>query len=460
MKQITAVILAAGAGTRMKSKLPKVLHKVCGKMMVEHVIDATEEVQAYKTIVVTGHSAEQVERALEHRNIKFVLQRKQLGTGHAVMQCVDDLPDEGYILLLCGDTPLITSETLKELVQFHIKGNYQTTVLTAKFQDPTGYGRIIRDEQESVLKIVEDKDANEDEKDIKEINSGMYCCDAKLLKEALLELNNNNKQGEYYITDIVEILNRKGYCIGAYTVSDQTEIMGVNSRIQLADAEAVMRKRILKKWMAAGVTIVDPLNTYIDKDVKIGQDTVIDPGVILKGNTNIGQNCIIGHNCRIKDTEIKAGVEIQSSTLIESFVDENCHVGPYAYLRPGSRLGKNVKIGDFVEVKKSSIGDGSKASHLSYIGDAEVGKNVNIGCGVVFVNYDGKNKYKTIVEDNAFIGSNSNLVAPVIVRKYGYIATGSTITKEVSEGALSVARERQRNIEGWVERKGLLKKGE
>jgi len=458
VKQVTALILAAGAGTRMRSKLPKVLHKICGTAMVEYVIDAVQEMRVSKTVVVIGHGAEQVERALSHRDVQFVLQREQLGTGHAVMQSAAALPDEGNVLLLCGDTPLITRETLEELVRFHEEGNYQMTVLTAEMENPAGYGRIVRDKRGNVEKIVEHKDADEEQRAIREINSGMYCCDAKLLKEAVAGLNNNNQQKEYYLTDVVEILKQKGYRIGAYTVADETEIMGINSRAQLAEAEAVMRRRIIEKWMDMGVTFIDPQNTYIDKDVKIGNDTIIYPGVILKGKTEIGEDCIIGHNCRIEDSRIADKVEIQSSTILQSFVGEGCHIGPYAYLRPNSKLGKNIKIGDFVEVKNSSIGDGSKASHLAYIGDAEVGKNVNIGCGVVFVNYDGKNKHRTVVEDNAFIGSNSNLVAPVTVKKHGYIAAGSTITKEVPEGALSVAREKQTNIEGWVARKGLLKK--
>lgn len=457
MSTITAVILAAGAGTRMKSKLPKVIHSVAGRPMVEHVIDAAEENDVDRMIVVIGHEAEQVEKAIGHRNVQFVLQKEQLGTGHAVMQTESHLADEGYVLLLYGDTPLIKAETIRELICYHQNGNYGATVLTAQLDDPTGYGRIIRDENGLVKKIVEHKDATEQEKAIKEVNSGMYCYDAKLLKGALKKLTNDNAQKEYYITDVVEILNREGHGVGAYTVADRAEIMGVNSRAQLAEAEETMRKRILQKWMEEGVTIIDPNHTYVDKDVKIGRDTVLYPGVILKGNTEIGEDCVIGHNCRIEGSIIKNHVEIQSSTIIDSFVDDYCQIGPYAYLRPNSKLGRHVKIGDFVEVKNSTIGDYSKASHLAYIGDGEVGKHVNIGCGVVFVNYDGKNKHKTIVEDYAFVGSNVNLVAPVTVRKNGYIATGSTITKEVPEGALSVARARQENKLGWVARKGLLK---
>ncbi|MBB6218456.1 bifunctional UDP-N-acetylglucosamine pyrophosphorylase/glucosamine-1-phosphate N-acetyltransferase [Anaerosolibacter carboniphilus] len=457
MGKMTAVILAAGAGTRMKSKLPKVIHEVSSKPMVEHVIDVAEENGVDRTIVVIGHGGELVEKAIDHRNVQFVWQREQLGTGHAVMQAADYLEDEGDVLLLYGDTPLIRTETIQELIQYHRQGNYAATVLTAQFEDPTGYGRIVRGQNGFVERIVEQKDASEDEKRIQEINSGMYCYNGKLLKEALKKLTNDNVQKEYYITDVVEILNQEGHRVGAYTVSDKTEIAGVNSRVQLAEAEAVMRERVLKELMENGVTMIDPQHVYVDKGVKVGRDTILYPGVILKGKTEIGEGCIIGHNSRIIDSVIRNDVEIQSSTIVESFVDDACQIGPYAYLRPNSRLGQHVKIGDFVEVKNSTIGDYSKASHLAYVGDGEVGKHVNIGCGVVFVNYDGKQKHKSIVEDHAFVGSNVNLVAPVTVRKYGYIATGSTITKEVPEGALSVARAKQENKLGWVARKGLMK---
>ena len=459
MSKITAVILAAGAGTRMKSKFPKVLHQVCGKPMVEHVIDVAETgISAEQTILVVGHEAELVKGATGHRNVSFVLQSEQLGTGHAVMQAEHLLEEEGLVLLLYGDTPLIRESVIQNLITYHKEKGYHATVLTALLEDPTGYGRIVRGTGGRVERIVEQKDATAEEKSIQEINSGIYCYEGKLLKQALKQLTNDNAQKEYYITDVVEILNRQGYKVGAFTIEESTDIMGVNSRVQLAEAEEVMRMRILTELMESGVTIIDPKNTYVDKTVEIERDTIIYPGAMIKGHTRIGEDCVIGHNCRIENCLLKDRVEVQSSTLIDSFVEDDCHIGPYAYLRPNSRLGKHVKIGDFVEVKNSTIGDHSKASHLAYIGDGEVGKNVNIGCGVVFVNYDGKNKHKTIVEDNAFVGSNVNLVAPVTVEKNGYVATGSTITKTVPSGALSVARAKQENKQGWVDRKGLLKK--
>jgi bifunctional UDP-N-acetylglucosamine pyrophosphorylase/glucosamine-1-phosphate N-acetyltransferase len=450
-----SIILAAGAGTRMKSKIPKVLHKVAGVSMLEHVIDVIEEIKCSKKVVVIGHEADKVKEATEHRDIEYVLQEEQLGTGHAVMQAENLIGEQGNVIVLYGDTPLINAESIREFVENHIKEGFAASILTTEVDNPTGYGRIIRDDRGEVLKIVEEKDADSQQKKVKEINSGIYCFKAKDLKESLSGLNNNNNQGEYYLTDVIEILKNKGKKIGGYKLTDFTEIMGVNSRVQLAEAEKIMRKRILNKLMEEGVTIIGPDNTYIDKRVKVAKDTIIYPGTIIEGSTEIGEDCIIGPDVRIQNSIIKNGVEIRNSTVLESYIDSNTKVGPYAYLRPNSELGKNVKIGDFVEVKNSKIGDNSKASHLSYIGDGEVGKNVNIGCGVVFVNYDAKNKHKTIVEDNSFIGCNVNLVAPVTVKKNAYVAAGSTITKEVPEGALSVARAKQKNKEGWVKRKGL-----
>lgn len=455
---IFSIILAAGEGTRMKSKLPKVLHKICGKPLLSHVINAAKASGIDKNIVVIGNGSDIVRDSIKE-DVYFVEQPigegVPYGTGFAVMQAKNYIEDDSQVIILYGDTPLITSSTINSIIKFHREGNYDATVLSADFDDPTGYGRIIRDSNGNVAAIVEHKDASEEERKIKEINSGIYCFNGKSLKLALDRLNNNNAQKEYYITDAIEILNGLGQKVGGYKILDSEEIFGVNSRIQLAEAEKIMRRRINNFHMANGVTIVDPDNTYISADVSIGRDTIIYPGAIIEGKTVIGEDCIIGQNSRIVDSIIGNSVEIQISTILESKIDDNSHIGPYAYLRPNSHIGKNVKIGDFVEVKNSKIDDNSKASHLSYIGDAIVGKGVNIGCGAVFVNYDGKKKHQTIVKDNAFIGCNVNLISPVEIEEGAYIAAGSTITEKVPRGSLSIARARQVNKEGWVEKRNL-----
>lgn len=454
--KLKAIILAAGAGTRMKSKLPKVLHKVCGQTMLGHVIDVAKSSKVEECIAVIGHGAKEVKESLAPE-VKTVLQEEQLGTGHAVMMAYDHIED-GTVLILCGDGPLITEETLNKIMDYHSQGGFKATVLTTDLTNPKGYGRIVRGEEGQLEKIVEEKDTTEAEKSITEINSGIYCFDGNVLKEALPRLKNDNAQKEYYLTDVLSIISNMGFKVGVYKTEEYEEIMAVNSREQLAEVEAIMRKRIAKKHMAGGVTLINPDHTYIEKTVSIGPDTIIYPGAILTGNTVIGEDCTIGQNSRIENSNIGNGVEVQNSTVINSNVGDFTTIGPYAYLRPNSNLGKHVKIGDFVEVKNSTIGDNSKASHLAYVGDADVGKNVNIGCGVVFVNYDGKNKHRSTVEDNAFVGSNSNLIAPVTVKEGGYIACGSTITKDVPKGSLAIARGRQENKEGWADRKGLLKK--
>ena len=444
-----AIILAAGKGTRMKSKYPKVIHKVCGKEMVNHVIDVSKKSGVKDIVAILGHGCDVVKEKLP-TDTMIAMQTEQLGTGHAVKMAKDYIKDEDTIVVLCGDTPLIKEETLKRLFDYHLENEYHTTVLTTEVDNPTGYGRIIRDENQDLLKIVEQKDANEEEKLVKEINSGIYCFNGKSLRESLDLLDNNNAQGEYYLTDTIQIMRNKGLKVGAYNGSTIEELMGVNSRVELSRAEDIMRKRINETHMVNGVTIIDTNSTYIEADVQIGNDTIVYPGAMLRGNTIIGSNCIVGMNSNITNSKIGDYTEIENSTIIDSIVGENTNIGPYAYLRPNSNIGNNVKIGDFVEVKNATIEDNSKASHLSYIGDAHVGKDVNIGCGVVFVNYDGKNKYKSVVKDGAFIGSNSNLVAPVTVEEKGFIATGSTITENVPQGALAIARERQVVKEGWV----------
>jgi bifunctional UDP-N-acetylglucosamine pyrophosphorylase / glucosamine-1-phosphate N-acetyltransferase len=355
--------------------------------------------------------------------------------------------------VLYGDTPLISAEKIHEMYQFHKEGNYGVTVLTADLDNPSGYGRIVRDNNGLINAIVEDKDANSEVKKVKEINSGMYFFKGAELKKALKKLTNNNAQGEYYLTDALQIVKAEGYGIAAFKTNDSAEIMGVNNKLQLFEATEIMKKRILKSHMLAGVTIIDPNNTYIDKTVKIARDVTIYPGCMLEGSTIIDEDCIIGPNSTIVNSILDKNVIVKNSIILDNKIGEATTIGPFAYLRPGNVIGKEVKIGDFVEMKNSNFGDNSKASHLAYIGDADVGENVNLGCGVVFVNYDGKNKNRSSVEDNCFVGCNVNVVAPVTVKRGSYIAAGTTLTMDVPEDSLSIGRVRQENKEGWMKNK-------
>ncbi|MFL0195135.1 bifunctional UDP-N-acetylglucosamine diphosphorylase/glucosamine-1-phosphate N-acetyltransferase GlmU [Clostridium sp. WILCCON 0269] len=452
-----AIILAAGEGKRMKSSNPKVLHKVCGKEMINIVIDVVKKAQMKDINVVIGKNAEKVKKATEVKNVEYSFQDKQLGTGHAVLCAKDFLKNKkGTVAIFTGDSPLIKEDTIKNMLDFHNKGEYKATILTSIVQNPFGYGRIIREKNQQVFKIVEHKDCSQEELQVKEINSGMYCFDIESLVESLGKIHNNNVQGEYYLTDVIGILKQEGKKIGALPISFE-ETMGVNSRVQLAEAEKVMRNRISKAHMENGVTLIDYNSTYIDIDVKIGKDTIIYPGSVFQGNTVIGENCVFYPNSRIQNSIIEDNVTVENSVILESKIGENTNVGPFAYIRPETVIGKSVKIGDFVEVKKSTIGDNTKVSHLTYIGDAEVGDKCNFGCGTVVVNYDGKSKNKTLIGNNSFIGCNTNLVSPVKVNDNTYIAAGSTITDEVPEGALAIARARQVNKKGWVNKKGLKK---
>lgn len=447
-----SIILAAGEGTRMKSDIPKTLHKVCGKEMIKYIIEAAKESGIEKNVVILGHGKEKVGANIKDMGVITVDQPigkdQPYGTGFAVMVATPHINDEDTVLILCADGPLIRKETITSFMENHLKNGYDASVMTSYFENPKGYGRIIRNDDLTIKDIVEEKDASEEIKNITEINAGIYCFKGKMLKYALQKIDTNNSQGEYYLTDTIKVLNNEKYKIGGWILKDETDIKAVNDRVQLAEVTKIMQQRINNKHMLSGVTIIDSENTYIEDSVIIGRDTIIYPNTYLEKGTVIGSDCIIGPNARIINSTVCNNVCIESSKIIESAIGDGTTVGPFAYLRPGTVLGKNVKIGDFVEVKKSIIGDNSKSSHLSYIGDAEVGKDVNIGCGVVFVNYDGKNKHKTVVGDGAFIGSNSNLVAPVNVQPGGYIACGSTITEDVEEGDLAIARARQVNKKG------------
>ncbi|WP_368996822.1 bifunctional UDP-N-acetylglucosamine diphosphorylase/glucosamine-1-phosphate N-acetyltransferase GlmU [Caldifermentibacillus hisashii] len=457
MSKKYVIVLAAGQGTRMKSKLYKVLHPVCGKPMVRHVIDELKQIGADQIITVVGHGADEVKNELKDDS-EFVLQEQQLGTAHAVMQARELLQDkEGLTLVVCGDTPLLKADTIKAMIDYHINNHSKATILTAVAEDPTGYGRVIRNEQGYVEKIVEHKDASDEEKAVKEINAGTYCFDNASLFHALQKVTNNNAQNEYYLPDVIGILKDAGQTVTAFTTNDFTEIFGINDRVALAQAGKIMQQRINEKHMRNGVTIIDPEQTYIDATVVIGQDTVIYPGTMVKGNTVIGTDCIIGPNSEILNCDIGNRTSIRQSVTHDSKIGSDVQIGPFAHIRPQSLIHDEVRIGNFVEIKKTEFGRKSKASHLSYIGDANVGSNVNIGCGSITVNYDGVNKFKTIIKDGAFIGCNSNLVAPVEIGEGAYVAAGSTITDNVPGDSLSIARARQVNKENYV--KNRMKKG-
>jgi bifunctional UDP-N-acetylglucosamine pyrophosphorylase / glucosamine-1-phosphate N-acetyltransferase len=450
MTTLLGIVLAAGQGKRMKSKLYKVMHPVCGKPMVGHVIDILEQIQVHRKVVIVGHGAEMVQSYLGTR-VEYALQSEQLGTGHAVLQAKELLQGiEGTTVVICGDTPLVKAESLQRMIEVHIAQKASATILTAKAANPEGYGRVIRDAQGDVIAIVEQKDCTEEEHAIKEINAATYLFDNRSLFQALSQVENKNAQQEYYLTDVIGIMQRTGKRVIGFCTDDEAEVIGVNDRVALSEAEGYMRTRIIRKHMLNGVTIVDPANTYIDKEVVIGEDTVIFPGCSLRGNSTIGSDCVIGPHSDITDTQLGERVQVKQSVLSEAAVGNDCAIGPFAYLRPGAKLGERVKIGDFVEIKNATIDDDTKVSHLSYVGDATIGKNVNFGCGAITVNYDGFNKQRTEVGDNAFVGSNSNLVAPVKIGKGAYVVAGSTITDEVMEEDMAIARQRQTNKPGYA----------
>lgn len=447
-----AVVLAAGQGSRMKSKKYKVLHEIAGKAMVEHVMTNLEELGVEKTVTVVGFGAEAVKSKLGNR-CEFAIQQEQKGTGHAVLMAADLLAqEEGTTLVICGDTPLITHETLSSLFAEHEKTGAKATILTAHADNPFSYGRVIRDEAGQVARIVEEKDANEGEREVQEINTGTFCFDNQALFAALKEVGNDNAQGEYYLPDVIGILQKQGEIVSAYQMDKFAESIGINDRVALAEAAATMRKRINTQHLVNGVTLIDPENTYIDADVTIGNDTIIEPGVQLKGKTVIGSECFIGANSEVINSQLGDRIKVISSHIEEAVVGNDSDVGPFGRLRSGAALAEHVHVGNFVEIKNSNIGATTKVGHLTYVGDADFGENINVGAGTVVVNYDGKNKFRTTVGDNAFIGCNTGLVAPLTVGKGGFTAAGSTIINDVPENALAIARARQVTKEEYAKK--------
>lgn len=443
-----SMILAAGEGKRMKSNIAKPLQQAAGKALVEWVTDTATESGSVENIVVIGHKAEDVKEYLGD-TATYAYQYDQLGTGHAVMQGIESIKDiDGTVMVLYGDSPLIEAKTLRRVREDHDKKKRAATVITANIDNPFGYGRIVRENGE-IVKIVEQKDANEEEQKITEINSGMYFFDIKKLVNALSKLTNDNAQNEYYITDVIEIMMGEGEKVGIY-VTDLQQILGVNDKLQLSMVGKVLNQRKVEELMLDGVTIIDPDKVQITTNVKVGRDTVIYPGAILEGDTVIGENCIIGSDTSLNNCIVGNNTSIIKSVAVEAEVGSSTTVGPFAYLRPGTKIKDEVKIGDFVEIKNSTIDNGTKVSHLTYIGDADVGKRVNFGCGTVVVNYDGQNKHRSIIEDDCFIGCNTNLVSPVMIRHGAYTAAGSTITDEVPAESLAIARSKQVVKEQWI----------
>jgi bifunctional UDP-N-acetylglucosamine pyrophosphorylase/glucosamine-1-phosphate N-acetyltransferase len=456
MTKLATLILAGGKGTRMKSNLVKVLHPIMGKSMLSYPIEASlEGLGSPKTIVVVGYQAERIQDAFSDNRLTFVHQKPQLGSGHAVL-CAEGAfrGYDGTILILCGDVPLVQTQTLKELVAFHRRQRATLTVATTRLTDPSGYGRVVRKEGDHVEKIVEEKDASPQVSKIEEVNTGLYCVETSFLFPALKQVQSNNRQGEYYLTDIVKIGRNENRKVVAFHVSDADQFLGINTRVDLARAHEIVRDRYLRKWMLDGVTIIDPNTTYIESGVIMGKDTVIYANCVIQGETAIGSHCSIGPNCLIRDSNIDDRVTVRAFSVIEeSRIARGALIGPFSRLRPQSQISEDARVGNFVEVKKSLIGKGSKVNHLAYIGDATLGEKVNIGAGTIFCNYDGIEKHPTIVGKRVFVGSNAELVAPLRIGNDAVVGAGSTITRDVPDKSLAVSRTKQKNIEGWGEKR-------
>lgn len=457
IRPAAVIVLAAGEGTRMKSATPKVLHEISGRSLVGHVLTAARELEPSELVVVVGHAREQVTAhlAAAHPGVRTAHQREQNGTGHAVRTALAELGGsvDGTVVVVCGDTPLLTGETLAALAEGHTGDKNAVTVLTAEIPDATGYGRIVRDAGGAVTAIVEHKDATAEQRAVREINSGVFAFDGRLLAEALAAVRTDNSQGEEYLTDVLGILRGAGHRVGASVAADHREIAGINNRVQLAAARRVLNDRLLERAMLAGVTVVDPASTWIDATVTFGQDALVHPGTQLLGATHVGGGAEVGPNTRLTDTAVGEGARVDNTVALQAEIGPAASVGPFAYLRPGTRLGRAAKAGTYVEMKNATIGEGTKVPHLSYVGDATIGDHSNIGAASVFVNYDGVNKHHTTIGSHCRTGSDNMFVAPVTLGDGVYTAAGSVITKDVPSGALAVARGQQRNIDGWVARK-------
>lgn len=446
--KLKTLILAAGKGTRMKSELPKVIHEVNGIPMISKIIKVLEILKPEENILILGHKKEEVLKVVGE-DADYVVQTEQLGTGHAVLQAKDKLKDyDGDVMVLCGDTPLLREETLEELYKFHRDTNSVTTILTSIYENPFGYGRIVK-ENGLVKAIVEEKEADAETKKIKEVNAGVYCFKGRELFDALSKITNNNEKGEYYLTDVIGIQVGEGKKVQSFVLNDNIEILGVNSKVELAQASKVLRDRKNIELMEKGAILIDPSTVYAEEDVKVGRDTVIYPGAILQGKTVIGENCQILGTTRIIDSTLGDNIKIESSVIEESILEKGVTVGPFAHLRPKSHLKEKVHIGNFVEVKKSTLEKGVKAGHLTYLGDAQIGEDTNIGAGTITCNYDGKNKFKTVIGKNSFIGSDSMLVAPVVIGENALVGAGSVITKDVPDNSLAVSRSKQIIKNDW-----------
>jgi bifunctional UDP-N-acetylglucosamine pyrophosphorylase / glucosamine-1-phosphate N-acetyltransferase len=448
-----AVILAAGKSTRMKSRLPKPLHPLCGLPLSRHVVEACLAAGVSRTVIVIGHEADAVRAGLGD-DLEYALQEQQRGTGDAAKAAESALSGfEGTVLVLAGDVPLLRTETLQRMMDHHRETGAAATLLTAFLDDPTGYGRIVRNADSTVARIVEHKDASPEERAIQEWNPSIYCFQARDFFTALRDVQPNNVQGEYYLTDVIGLFAQSGKRVGAVSTDDPREVLGVNSRVELAEVGRILRERILTELMLSGVTVTDPTSTYVDAGVQVGQDTVLEPQTYLYTGTTIGEECRIGPMTRIADSRIGNGTTIVASQVVDCEIGNEVKIGPFANLRPGCKLADKVKIGDFVELKNAILGEKVSASHLSYIGDAEVGAGSNIGAGVVTCNYDGVRKHRTNIGKNAFVGTNATLVAPVTVGDGAYVAAGSSITEDVPQDALAIARSRPTIKPDWAKRR-------